>query len=100
MKYVCMTQTTTYKTNAYNMHFLTLWLQGQNVQSSLGDEFEIFILDEASPSKTKVWLASALTEDHAQHAHLQKYGKENSANSGAKKLAWLYSNEIEVEYVT
>jgi len=40
------------------------------------------------PVKPNVWLASALTEDHAQHAHLQKYGKENSAKSGAKKLAW------------
>jgi len=28
-----------------------------------------------------------MTEDHAQHAHLQKYGKDNSAEPGAKKLA-------------
>ena len=26
-----------------------------------------------------------MTEDHA---HLQKYGKDNSAEPGAKKLAW------------
>jgi hypothetical protein len=79
--------------------FFTAWLQGQNIQSLLGNEFEVVILDEASPSKTKVWLASALTEDHAQHAHLQKYGEENSAKSGAKKLAWLHSNEIQAEHV-
>jgi len=92
-------KTTTYKTNAHNLHFFTAWLQGQNIQSSLGDEFGIFILDEASPSKTKVWLASALTEDHAQHAHLQKHGEEKSAESGAKKLAWLYPNETQAEHV-
>lgn len=87
------------QTHIICIFFFTAWLLGQDIRSSLGDESEIFILDEASSSKTKVWLASAVTEDHSQHAHLQKYGEENSAKSGAKKLAWLYSNEIQAEHV-
>jgi hypothetical protein len=65
----------------------------------MGDEFEIFILDLASSSKTKIWLATALTQDHAQNTNLQKYGEENSIKSGAKQLAWLYSNEIQAEHI-
>lgn len=54
------------------MHFFTAWLQGQNIQSSLGNQFEAFILNGASPSKTKVWLALAFAEDHVQHDPPQK----------------------------